>query len=74
MTGESGETFRMEGMVLKDLGMQVLGKRSEYIGPDHESQAKIEKRSSIGRRPFPSRLAELPRDASMRASLVFTSR
>jgi len=57
MTGESGETFRMEGVVLKDLGMQVLGKRSEYIGPDHESQAKIEKRSSIGRRPFPSRLA-----------------
>ena len=39
-----------------------------------ESKAKIEKRSSIGRRPFPSRSAELPRDASMRASLVFTSR
>ncbi|WP_459572934.1 hypothetical protein, partial [Cupriavidus sp. 8B] len=51
MTGESGGTFRMAGMVLKDLGMQVLGKRSEHIGQEHESQAKIEKQSSIGRRP-----------------------
>lgn len=32
MAGESGGTFTMAGMVLKDFGMQVLGKRSEQIG------------------------------------------
>ncbi|UIF89010.1 hypothetical protein [Cupriavidus sp. UYPR2.512] len=41
----------MTGKIVKDLGVQILGKCSEQIGQGHESQAKIEKRSSIGRRP-----------------------
>ena len=33
----------MTGKIAKDLGVQILGKRSEQIGQGHQSQARIEK-------------------------------
>ncbi|MDF3883036.1 hypothetical protein, partial [Cupriavidus basilensis] len=42
LTGESGGTFRIAGKIVKDLGMQILGKHSEQVGQEHQSQAKIE--------------------------------
>jgi hypothetical protein len=43
LTGECGRMFGMTGQIAKDLGVQILGKRSEQIGQGHQSQAKIEK-------------------------------
>ncbi|MCY1295779.1 hypothetical protein D9M70_451360 [compost metagenome] len=51
LTGECSRIFGMTGKIAKDLGVQILGKRIEQIGQGHQSQARIEKRSSIGRRP-----------------------
>jgi len=51
LTGECRRIFGMTRKIAKDLGVQILGKRSEQIGQGHQSQARIEKRSSIGRRP-----------------------
>ena len=41
--GEGSGTFGMAGEVVKNLGVQIFGKRSEQIGQGHESQARIEK-------------------------------
>ncbi|MDW3689347.1 hypothetical protein RA280_48185, partial [Cupriavidus sp. CV2] len=43
LTGECAWMFGMTGKIVKDLGVQILGKRSEQIGQGHERQAKIEK-------------------------------
>ncbi|WP_245176291.1 MULTISPECIES: hypothetical protein [unclassified Cupriavidus] len=43
LTGECSRIFGMTGKIAKDLGVQILGKRSEQIGQGHQSRARIEK-------------------------------
>lgn len=67
---ESGGKFRMAGMVLKDLGMQVLGKLSEQIVQEYQSQAKMipdwpppclrQKPAQAGRGPIEPRHLSMP--------------